>query len=182
MSYNIPVFLSYPKPHLERQDKFVKSICSYLEERGFAGRTLGVTDYGINSPLTAIRGLMMECNGIITVAFARTKVVNAISKPDSDLGDIGKSIEGQWLTSPWCHIEPAMAYQLGLPILLLREKGVIADGILERGVTGTYLPEFDLNDAAEKYLESQEWRQLIGTWEGYVRKVVDNKSKPPQLF
>jgi hypothetical protein len=182
MAYSIPVFLSYPKPHLQRQKGFVDAIINYLDKRGFAGRTLGVTDYGINAPLTAIRGLMVECNGIITIAFARTKVVDALAKPDSDLGQSSTVIKQQWLTSPWCHIEPAMAFQLGLPILLLREKGVIDDGILERGVTGTYLPEFDLDVPVEEYIESQEWKQLIGIWEGYVRRVVDSKSKPPQLF
>jgi hypothetical protein len=182
MAYYIPVFLSYPKPFLQRQKEFVDAVSAYLEKRGLTGRTLGVTDYGINAPLTAIRGLMVECNGIITIAFTRIKIINALSKPESDLRQECTSIDQQWLTSPWCHIEPAMAFQLGLPILILREKGVIADGVLERGVTGMYLPEFDLDIPIEEYLESQEWKQLIGIWEGYVRKVVDTKSKPPQLF
>lgn len=32
-----------------------------------------------------------------------------------------------------------MAFQLGLPILSLKEEGVLAEGVLERGVTGLYL-------------------------------------------
>lgn len=31
-----------------------------------------------------------------------------------------------------------MAVQIGLPVLILRESGVVADGILEKGVLGTY--------------------------------------------
>ena len=54
--------------------------------------------------------------------------------------------------------------------------------ILEKGITGTYLPELDLAKPLEAYFESDEWRQLIGKWEGYVRKVVENRGKPPRLY
>lgn len=64
---------------------------------------------------------------------------------------------------------------MGLPVLILREKGVIAEGILEKGVLGVYMPEFDLNCNLDDYFKSKEWIQIIQKWEGYVRKVVDNK-------
>jgi hypothetical protein len=35
-----------------------------------------------------------------------------------------------------------------------------------------------LNDS----VKSKEWIQIIQKWEGYVRKVVDNKGKPPMLY
>ena len=35
-----------------------------------------------------------------------------------------------------------------------------------------------LNDS----VKSKEWIQIIQQWEGYVRKVVDNKGKPPMLY
>ena len=75
-----------------------------------------------------------------------------------------------------------MAFQIGLPVLILRETGVIADGILERGVFGVYMPEFDLNRNVDDYFASAEWVQIIQKWEGYVRKVIENKGKPPQLY
>lgn len=75
-----------------------------------------------------------------------------------------------------------MAFQLGLPILILKEKGVWADGILEKGVTGTYLPEFNLNENAQDYLESAEFLQIMEKWKGYVRQVVQSKGTPPRLY
>jgi hypothetical protein len=75
-----------------------------------------------------------------------------------------------------------MAYQLGLPVLILREKGVLADGILEHGVVGLYMPEFDLDQAVDDYVAAAEWKGIIGKWEGYVRAVVDRKGRPPQLY
>lgn len=178
----ISVFLSYPKPFKKEQEQFIQEVSDFLERRGFEARTLGVTDYDMNAPLTAIRRLMLESNGILTIAFRRTYVKHGTSKPESDIMEPSISVNHQWFTSPWCHIEPAMAYQIGLPILVFREKGVMADGILEKGVTGTYLPEFDLDKPVDGYLESEEWKQIIGSWEGRVRKVVEIKGQPPLLY
>ncbi|HZX74382.1 MAG TPA: hypothetical protein VFE57_08180 [Cyclobacteriaceae bacterium] len=180
MASNISVFFSFPKPFLQKQAKFTQRIEQYLLGRGFMPRTLGRTDYNMTAPLTAIRRLMLESNGIITVALRKTVIEKGTLKPESDL-DVSADVSGQWLTSPWCHIEVAMAYQIGLPILIFREKGVTDDGILQKGISGVYLPEFDLS-SEEDYLESDEWKQIIGEWEGYVRTVVSNKGRPPKLF
>ena len=178
----ISVFLSRPNPYLKRQQQFLDEISSYLHERGLEPRTLGVTDYDLDAPLTAIRRLMLESNGLITIAFRRTSIIEAISKPESDLNQRSSNLSKQWLTSPWAHIEPAMAFQLGLPILIIRELGVVEDGILEKGVTGLYLPAFDLNKDIQLYLQHPQWTQIIGKFEGQVRKVLDNKGKPPCLY
>ena len=182
LNYKIPIFLSYPKPFLQSQNDFIDEIAKYLDSRGLMGRTLGVTDYDLQEPLTAIRRLMLECHGLITIAFRRVHIQKGIGKPASDLGDSGYSIDNTWLTSPYCQIEPAMAFQIGLPILIIRERGVIADGILEKGVSGTYLPEVDIEKTLNNYLKGEEWKQLIGNWEGHVRAVVQNKGKPPKLY
>jgi hypothetical protein len=179
----ISVFLSYPKPAFSRQKAFVENISGYLSGRGFDPRTLGVTDYDVDAPLTAIRRLMLESNGLLTIAFRRTYVEKGTARLRTDIDKLEETrIDDTWLTTPWAHIEPAMAYQLGLPVLILREKGVAADGILERGVVGLYMPEFDLDAAAEDYLLAAEWKGIIGKWEGYVRAVVDRKGRPPVLF
>lgn len=56
------------------------------------------------------------------------------------------------------------------------------DGVLEKGIIGTYLPEFNLESDIDKYLNDGEWNQILGKWEGYVRKVVENKGRPPKLY
>lgn len=107
---NISVFLSFPKPYRKNQKIFIERLDSYLKERNFEPRTLGVTDYDLNAPLSAIRRLMFESNGIITVAFRRSYIKSGREKPNNDFGDKQKKLDGKWLTSPFCHIEPAMAY------------------------------------------------------------------------
>ncbi|MCC0643842.1 MULTISPECIES: hypothetical protein [unclassified Clostridioides] len=176
------IFLSYPQPFTQNQVDFIKEIKTYLEGIGFEPRTLGVTDYDMTTPLVAIRRLMLESNGLLTVAFRRSHIEKGSSKPNSDINKESIDLSDRWITSPYCHIEPAMAFQIGLPILVLREEGVIADGILERGATATYLPEFDLNKPVKEYLDSEEWKQLIREWEWYVRSVVKNKGCPPKLY
>lgn len=179
----ISIFLSYPKPCFGRQKAFVEHINGYLTERGFGPRTLGVTDYDMDAPLTSIRRLMLESNGLLTIAFRRTFVEKGTMRLRTDITTLSEDpIDGVWLTTPWAHIEPAMAYQLGLPVMILREKGVFADGILERGVVGLYMPEFDLDQPMKDYFASTEWNGMIGKWEGYVRAVVDRKGRPPELY
>jgi len=75
-----------------------------------------------------------------------------------------------------------MAYQIGLPVLVLREKGAIDEGILERGVLGLYMPLFDLGQPVDEYFFSIEWNEMLGRWEGFVRTVVETKGSPPRLY
>lgn len=180
---SISIFLSYPKPHFRAQDIFINKITSYLSTRGFEPKTLGVTEYDMDAPLKAIRRLMLESNGLITIAFKRSYIRNGSFKHNADVPDISPTdISDTWTTSPYCQIEPAMAYQIGLPILILRENGVYPDGLLEKGAVGTYMPEFSLENNNVDYLASQEWNALIGKWEAQVRTVVDAKGNPPRLY
>jgi hypothetical protein len=179
----IPVFLSYPKPCLLPQQRFVERVVASLQGHGFEARTLGVTDYDMDAPLRAIRRLMLESNGLITIALRRTFVERGTSRFRTDIAGLQPSaIDGAWLTSPWAHIEPAMAYQLGLPVLIFREKGVMPDGILEKGIVGLYMPECDPEASLDDYFASPEWSGIIGKWEGYVRRVVERKGNPPELY
>lgn len=173
------IFLSFPKPFNENQEQFIKQLKDYLLSRGIEPRTLGVTDYDMDAPLKAIRRLMLESNGLITVAFRRALIKCGKGKPGTENE---YHLNEQWLTSPYSHIEPAMAFQIGLPVLIIREKGVIADGILEKGILGSYMPEFDLGSLENNYLHSEEWNQIIRKWECQVASVAEAKGNPPQLY
>lgn len=178
-----PVFFSYPKPWCEEQDLLVQRVCSYLEQRGFEPRTLGITDYDMDTPLNAVRRLMLESNGLVTVALRRTHIGAGTTKRRGASGLLEDvTLDDQWFTTPWPHIEAAMAFQLGLPILVFKERGVLADGILEAGVIGAYMPEIDSSASLDDYFGSPQWAQPIGQWEGRVRRVIEQKGKPPSLY
>jgi hypothetical protein len=186
----ISVFLSRTAPHTVAQSQFLTALCNYLRDRGLEPRTVGDTDFGLNG-LAAVRGLLRQSNGLISIAFRRAHVTEGIDRPtpdmelDSSLRET--SLSGSWLTTPWCHMETAMAFQVGLPILLLVEKGVRQDGALEDGVLGQYPPVFDLeadfSSLEEAFAKNAEkWRQLVGAWEGQVREVVYRRARPPALY
>jgi hypothetical protein len=179
----ISVFLSRPQPINPQQQAFIDKLSSWLAVHDLQARTLGVTDYSEEAPLEAIRALMAECSGLLCVAFRRTLIKDGERFVRAGRRFESRDVKHQWLTSPWAHIEPAMAYQIGLPILVLRESGVIDDGVLEKGIIGLYMPEFDLEDQdSEHFLEGKEWAVIGKRWEGHVRNVVANKGKPPKLY
>lgn len=75
-----------------------------------------------------------------------------------------------------------MAFQMGLPVLVLREKGVIEDGIMEKGVLGAYMPEFDLESDVDAYFNSEQFRQLMQQWKFFARQVSRNKAQPLKMY
>ena len=179
----ISIFLSHPHPINDAQKEFLAKLHDWLGGRNFLARTLGVTDYSAAVPLEAIRSLMSESNGLLCVAFRRTHIENGTRTVRVEGSYKDQPIKDEWITSPWSHIEPAMAYSMGLPVLILRESGVLADGVLEKGIIGLYMPEFDLATLKEEYyLNSPEWAGVGGSWEMNVRTVVANKGRPPKLF
>ena len=169
----IPVFLSISSPWNEAQEIFLKKFRTQLSKRGFEPRTLGVSDYDVQAPLAGCRRLMMECNGLITLAFRRNEIKTGISRPGKN-----DDLDGKWLTSAFCQIEPAMAYQLGLPILIFTEDGVLEQGVLERGCLGLYMPKFDLSSKnIDHYFRTVEYNDLMDKWGQNVRTVWDRKGK-----
>ncbi|WP_196595912.1 hypothetical protein [Pectinatus frisingensis] len=180
--YKIPVFLSYPVPHMQKQKAFIDSLINQLNNSNLLSLTLGTSEYTMDAPLIGIRSLMLSSNGFICVAFRRTYIEKGVSNYGSDIADRReRSIEGKWITSPYSQIEPAMALMLGIPILILRESGVIEDGILEKGASGIYLPEFNLEDGSN-YFGSDEWNALFKQWEHRVISVKDNKGELPKYW
>lgn len=185
---NVFVFLSHPRPATKAQAQLIATVTDYLAARGFVARTLGVTDYDMNAPLTAIRRVLLECNGVMSVALRRMLVQHGqvhrrTESPKGELEETLESVTGAWLTSPWTHIELAMAYQLGLPIVHVRERDVLPDGVLESGVLGLCGPGVDLDaQTPAEYLGSPEWITVSGQWEGYVRAVFDRKGWPTALY
>lgn len=183
----ISVFLSRPTPHQARQDQFLDRVKSHLSARGLEPRTIGETDYG-TQPMQHIRSVMMDCNGFIGLAFRRFLVVEGVDRPEPDSKsttprhNLG-SLRNRWLTTPYVHLEAAVAYQIGLPIILFVEEGVVQEGALESGVLVMYPPTFSLADDIDKqFFGSRRWQQIINTWEGQVREVVHNKGQPPRLY
>lgn len=177
-----PVFLSCPKPFMKSQEEFLKSVEEELRSHDCEPMTLGRTDYNMDAPLEGIRRLMVGSCGLICLAFRRTHIVSGSDKPNSDLGEDQVDKSNSWITSPYCQIEPAMAFQLGLPILIWREKGVQADGLLDRGALGISVMEFDLNKPMPDLKNDDPWKQPFRMWCSRVSAVYTNRGVPRKLY
>ena len=175
-----PIFLSCPKPFLKCQEVFLEELEKHLEMRDLRPMTLGRTEYSLDAPLEAIRRLMASSFGLLCIAFRRTHIEKGLDRPGSDLLEVQTERSNTWLTSPYCQIEPAMAYQIGLPILIWRESGVIADGLLDRGAVGLALPEFDLDSPPN--LQNAQWSHPLQDWIDRVRSAHRLSGKAPQLW
>jgi hypothetical protein len=175
VNVRIPIFFSYAKPFNKNQEIFIEKVKLHLIQNGFSPETLGVNFHGISTPLESIKDKMSKCPGLLSIAFRRAYVKKGTGKLNTDLEDQEEyDISEKWITSPYCQIEPSMAFQIGIPILIFREKGVIADGILEKGVVPYYMPEFDLSKSIDEYFESSQWIELIKQWK---EKVLNYKTK-----
>lgn len=175
----LPVFLSVSKPYTEEQVKFLANFEKFMDNQGFQPRTVGRSDYFIDEPLAGCRMVLLESYGLVTVAFRRYYVAEGWENYGCQ--DEQKSIGDTYLTSPWCHIEAAMAYQLGLPILIFREEGVSTRGLLGKGITDTYMPVFSASEF-ETYFDRDDFRQWFYQWGGRVRRVREIKGTPPKLY
>jgi hypothetical protein len=173
---SISVFLSHPRPNNPSQQRLVDRIREYFRDRDLEPRTLGVSDYDTEAPLARIRRLMLECNGVLVLGLRRYRVdQGAAVYLDNSGATVERPISGKWITSPWCHIEAGMGFQLGLPVLAFREAGVVADGVLERGVMASCMPEIALDGQGDEFLATQEGKQLINRFEADVRDLRRQK-------
>lgn len=183
---SINIFLSRPTPYNDMQKLFLAKVTHHLKCRGLAPRTIGDTDYG-REPMPHIRAVMTDCNGLLGLALRRFKVIKGVDRPDAVADQflhVRADANLTWLTTPYIHLESAIAFHIGLPILLLVEKDVVKEGALEAGIMGVHPPEVDLASerCMDDFLASQQWQQLVNTWEGEVREVVYSKGRPPRLY
>ena len=166
---------------MKAQSDFLFAVEEELCALGLEPRTLGRSDYDMDAPLEGIRRIMIGSCGLLAIAFRRAKIDSGRSRPESDLGEQGEELSGCWFTSPYIQIEPAMAFQLGLPMLIWREAGVIAEGILDRGTMGVSTPEFSLDGAAPD-LKHPQWREPLTQWCARVRMTHERRGAPPRLW
>lgn len=81
------------------------------------------------SPLAKIREELSLCDGAVIVAFER---IYAKEGRERKTPKNSEKLSNLKLTTVWNQVEAAMAYWLGLPLLIIREKGLRAEGLLEQ--------------------------------------------------
>lgn len=171
--FRIPVFLSHPSRLNPVQQEFVDIIIRQVRKALLFPRTLPVSEQYPETPLTNIRRMMLSSYGFIALNL-KQRLVNVT---ENNLGE--KQDLTVWEGSPFAQIEPAMAYQYGLPILLIRETGVEQSGIWAFGIGPFLILEWNPAEPFEAFFTSNAWLEIFQNWACQVRNGFYIQTQPP---
>lgn len=168
--YKIPVFLSHPTSNTlnNLQIGFLLRLMEELKKELLFPRTLPNTEQYPESTMTSIRRMVNSSFGIITLNLARRKVrvidTNGATVFQNDIGT------EYWQGSFFSFIEPAMAYQRGLPELFITESTVINQDINEQGGIFPFrVLIWDSSQGIDSFFSSVEWKEMLLNWSAEVR-------------
>lgn len=163
--FRIPVFLSHPSRLNQVQQEFVDAIIRQIRKTLLFPRTLPVSEQYPETPLTNIRRMIFSSYGMVSLNL-RQRNVNLIEN------NLNQPLTGSvWEGSPFAQIEPAMAYQYGLPLLLIRETGVEQNGIWSFGIGPFLILEWDSTapNPIESFFIQNDWKSIFQNWASQVR-------------
>ena len=170
--YRIPVFLSHPSKLNSKQRELVEIIIKEIRKALFFPRTLPNTEQYPETPLTNIRRMILSSYGFIALDLAQIEVRTLQN-------NLRQSIDSTtWEGSPFAQIEPAMAYQFGLPMLLIRESTVEKIGIWSYGITPFLLLEWNPNLPLSDFFNSSAWLEIFQNWISQVRNGYYLQTQP----
>jgi len=160
-------------PFTEQYAKFRDELETLLRDRcGVNPRIIGKNEYPSGSPLSHIREVMRECHGVVVVAYERTFLESGIEKRG---GPTETNINKRAYTTPWNHIESAIAYSLSLPLYILCQHELTEEGLIESKVDW-YVQYVDLLPGV---LSKPEISESIRSWVN--SRVIPQARKPRRL-
>jgi hypothetical protein len=172
--YRIPVFLSHPSRLNTVQQQFVDTMIRQIKKAILFPRTLPFTEQYPETPLTNIRRMITSSYGMVSLNL-RQRNVELIEN------NLGQPLSGRvWEGSPFAQIEPGMAYQFGLPLLLIRETGVEQNGIWSFGIGPFLILEWDSTAAnpIETFFTKNDWKSIFQNWISQVRSGYYIQTQP----
>jgi len=123
------VFVSMGTPYNEDSKRFRDELETLLRDScGVDPRIIGKNEYPSGSPLAHIRNTMRGCSGVIIVAYERKYIETGVEKRGSANE---QALKKRIYTTPWNHIESAIAYSLDLPIYIFCQNGLTEEGLIE---------------------------------------------------
>jgi hypothetical protein len=161
----INVFISHPSPYNKAQHVFLSLIDVELKKHGLIPTNLGKNNWSFESPLKPIKRIMDTCVAAIVIGLERHHSYIGYEK---EFSKDSKELCHKYTSSPWIQIEAGMAYQAGLPILILKESRVYSEGILDPQISDSFVFEFELKKM-QKTL-SPELLEIIGSWVKYFKE------------
>ena len=136
----IDIFLSRPTWMSEEFKEGFDNFLKFLETHELKPHTIGAGDYPNDAPLDEVISLMDQCEGAVVLGYPQIKVEKGMLK-EAEIPS--NNIKELYLPTEWNHIETALAYAKGLPLLVIHHMGV-KRGIFDRGATNKFIYEVDL--------------------------------------
>jgi hypothetical protein len=185
------VFLSVGRVSTPEQRIFLENLESRLRASGLEPKTIGRNTFTSGQVLQRIQATMRECRGLLVLAFERTRFSSGIELQEE--GEQPLRFAERRCATPWHHIELGMASMLDLPTLVVIEKGLHEEGLLEDKyswyvIRAQLKPESlgkdhfsgTLNDWIERTKTSPQ-RALTKTEDLTIGQLVNNM-RPSQLW
>jgi hypothetical protein len=120
----IDVFISVGRTSTAEQVRFVGAIERMLVEHDLRPRR---AQFSSVQPLKKVQETLAASHGTVVIAFERLFADQALELRGSDESEI---IDNLKVTTVWNHIEAALAYGLGHPLLIVCEYDLRRDGML----------------------------------------------------
>jgi hypothetical protein len=161
----INVFISHPTPFKKDQVNFLSLIELELSSHELNPTNLGKNNWDFRSPLQPIRSIMNTCQAAIIIGLERH---HSYIGYDKETSKDKQELIHKYMTSPWIQIEAGMAFQAELPLLILKEKKVFAEGILDPQISNFYVFEFEVENQSKKL--SPELKKIILSWATHLKE------------
>lgn len=159
------VFLSRPNWIPSEFEKGIENFYNLLKSINLNPRTIGQSDFPNESPLNEVISLMGKCEGTIVLGIPQIEIENGNLK--------GTAINGKMiLGTEWNHIEAALAYSIGHPLLIIHHKNM-SRGIFDRGACNSFIYEIDMDDNA--WAISSEISGVISNWKSKLKELPKRK-------
>lgn len=175
-AYRIPIFLSTTTHLNDNQQQFLNRLIFEIENALLFPRTLPLSESYPESILTDIRRLVSSSYGMLAVNLRRFQIktvgVNEGPLPPST---------PFWEGSVYSQVEPSMAFQFGLPLLLVREEDTDANnGIWAGGIAplNLFIVWHSETQTVDQFFSTPEWRSAFANWSAQVRNAFYIQTEP----
>lgn len=167
----LDVFMSVGGTATERQESFVRAMEDRLRSEGLVPHTVGRNTFSSDAPLKTVTELIDSCVGTVVIALERSYFSSGSEKRG---GPNEVALTDVKLPTPWNHIEAAMSYTRGLPLMVIVEEGLKSEGLLERGYD--WYVQWIKPDPAE--LNSTEFNGVLSSWKQKMLQTPKKKASP----
>ncbi|MGF7039719.1 hypothetical protein [Mucilaginibacter lappiensis] len=153
------IFISHPTPFNEQQEKFLVLLESKLANAQLNPVNLGKKNWSYRNPMKPIKDIMRTCKGAVIIGLER---FHSYIGYEFEHSGREKEYVHRYESTPWIHIEAGMAYQKGLPLLILKEDRVHESGILDPISSDYFIFKFDIIKEQDGF--SKELNMFIESW------------------